>query len=99
LELFYPFPTLFHIAADFFYRQSLEQNSNAPEATALAEYGSFLEHCREFDAAELYYLKALTVDPNHVGALKLYATFLQEVRQSISLGDRFLARYQGNCVV
>lgn len=84
------------IRADFFYRQSLEQNNGAPEATALAEYGSFLEHCREFDAAETYYLRSLTIDPNHLPALKQYATFLQEVRQSISLGDRFLARYEDN---
>jgi hypothetical protein len=35
------------IRADSFYRQSLEEQGATPEATALAEYGAFLEHCRE----------------------------------------------------
>ena len=45
------------IRADFFYRQSLEEQGATPEASALSEYGSFLEHCREYENAEVYYLK------------------------------------------
>ncbi len=81
------------IRADAFYRLSLEE---APEASALSEYGSFLDHCREYDSAETHFLRALMLDPNHLGALQLYATFLSEVRQSISLADRFFARHQEN---
>ncbi len=78
--------------ADLFYRLSIAANKE--DTVPLAEYASFLEFVREYDAAEQHYLQALTIDPNDAYCLRKYALFLQEVRQNIGLAERFLHRSQ-----
>ncbi len=78
--------------ADLFYRLSIAANKE--DTVPLAEYASFLEFVREYDAAEQHYLQALTIDPNDAYCLRKYASFLQDVRQNICLAERFLQRSQ-----
>ena len=48
----------------------------------MGSYALFLKDIRkDYDKAEMYYVRALNVDPGHSNALGNYALFLQEIRK------------------